>query len=93
MSRELERVENGRPLPGWVMVCDQADCKTRSDVRQKQADLPLVEFVDAGWFVARTYGDYCPACVNRAGGVDVLMRSTHGPNAPHPVQLMAGARS
>lgn len=62
MSREWA---TSKRWGGWVMVCDNWDdnCKTRSDVRPIQTDLPLSEFAEAGWYIAQVHGDLCPKCV------------------------------
>lgn len=57
----------------WVMRCDE--CTTVSDPRPKQDDLPLSEFAAAGWFIAKIFGDQCPVCVKKAGGIDALVAS------------------
>lgn len=45
----------------WVMLCDQIGCPTRSEAFPKEPPLEL--FRDRGWFIARTFGDICPACL------------------------------
>jgi hypothetical protein len=60
VSRELGLIVQGKPLPGWVMVCNGC-WATRSDVRPTQHDLPLSEFAAAGWFIGKL-SDLCPAC-------------------------------
>lgn len=49
----------------WVMLCDQQGCATRSDPFPKEPRLEI--FRAQGWFVARRFGDICPACL--AAGV------------------------
>jgi len=57
----------------WVMGCDE--CPHFVGPRASQGDLPLEEFAEAGWFVARVFGDACPECVERLGGMDHLIFS------------------
>lgn len=73
---------------GWVMRCDnwRGLCKTEVGPRRTEHDLPLREFIAAGWFIARTHGDRCPKCVAAAGGIVALCRAAAakgGPGAPH----------
>lgn len=53
-----ERVHEGSP---WVMRCDRPDCTTTSEPFPTQPDLAI--FADLGWFIAKRWGDRCPACV------------------------------
>jgi len=46
----------------WVMACDVPRCRTWSETFTAQP--PLEEFRDRGWFVAKRYGDICPACLS-----------------------------
>jgi len=57
----------------WVMRCDcwHADhgidkgkllrCRTEGEPHPKQPDLG--QYAEAGWFIAETAGDRCPACL------------------------------
>lgn len=45
----------------WVMRCDESGCTTTSEPFSKQPDLEL--FMDRGWFIAKKFGDVCPACL------------------------------
>lgn len=50
----------------WVMVCDEDGCRTRSEAFPEQPELE--EFQKRGWFIAKKWGDVCPACL--AKGVE-----------------------
>lgn len=74
----------------WVMTCDQTGCGTRSEPYPKQPDLVL--FQECGWFVAATFGDICPTCLERGirpsatvkpyrGIVPPIMRTDHANSA------------
>jgi hypothetical protein len=52
---------------GWRLFCDREGCDASSETRPTQHHLPLREFADAGWFIARLWGDTCPRCL--AAGV------------------------
>jgi hypothetical protein len=76
------------------MECDDwATCTTPPvGPRPDHSDLPLEEFAAAGWFVAASHGDLCPACVTAAGGMDTLTAKRvreGGPGRPH--SLMGSA--
>lgn len=45
----------------WAFVCDQHGCDTRSERFPGQPELEV--FQERGWFVARLWGDICPACL------------------------------
>lgn len=45
----------------WAMVCDQDGCTTRSEDHPRQPELEV--FQERGWFIARLWGDICPACL------------------------------
>lgn len=52
----------------WVMHCDYGDgahgadrCTTQSEPFVWQPPLEL--FIERGWFIAKVFGDRCPACV------------------------------
>lgn len=62
MTREWVSEQDRR----WVMVCDQDWCHTRSEPFPDQPDLKI--FQGLGWFVAKQWGDVCPACL--AAGVE-----------------------
>jgi hypothetical protein len=46
----------------WVMVCDVPRCRTWSEPFSRPPALEI--FQDRGWFVAKRYGDVCPACLS-----------------------------
>ena len=65
----------------WVMRCDRfgEDGRCPTEVGPPSRTQPdLMSFVVAGWFIAHTHGDLCPACL--AAG--------HKPSTP-PSPLMA----
>ncbi|SEE83719.1 hypothetical protein SAMN04489740_2729 [Arthrobacter alpinus] len=67
MSREW--VDDRSPFPldkRWVMRCDETGCATKSEPSVQQP--PLDQFVAAGWFIGKTFGDICPACL--AAGIE-----------------------
>jgi hypothetical protein len=79
MSREWISKKDQR----WVMCCNQ--CDHRTEPRATQNDLPLEEFAQAGWFVAKLYGEWCPNCVSEAGGIAALIargKQPHGVMEP-----------
>lgn len=45
----------------WIMCCDQPGCATKSAPTTQQP--PLEQFAADGWFIAKTFGDICPACL------------------------------
>lgn len=85
MSRELGLRVNGKPLTGWVMVCNGC-WTTRSEVRARQEDLPLEEFAEAGWYIGEV-ADWCPACVaTLSGDLQAVARRVR----PHRLMAPAG---
>jgi hypothetical protein len=66
MSRQFVSKKDHR----WVMRCDQ--CGHASRAAAAQADLPLEAFAQAGWFIAKLFGDQCPTCVATAGGLSAI---------------------
>ena len=74
----------------WVMRCDCWDghgldgqgrlrrCRTEGEPSVEQPDLQ--QYMDAGWFIAATHGDRCPACV-----------AAEHPSWTEPHHLMGGA--
>ncbi len=76
----------------WWFECDtwpaSPEC-TRLGPFPTQRAIPLAPMAGLGWFVARMWGDCCPACVRRQGGMaavlavaDTLPRGADG--SPHP---------
>ena len=51
----------------WVMICDQLGCATRSEPFPAGRQPDLAIFAGKGWFIAKKFGDTCPACL--ASGV------------------------
>lgn len=45
----------------WRMYCDERGCGTRSE--QFPTQPPLELFAERGWFIAKKFGDVCPACL------------------------------
>lgn len=65
----------------WRWICDRIGCKTVDTITASKHKLPSVEeMVARGWFVAKVWGDRCPACV-AAGLV--------GDTEPHPMRITA----
>jgi hypothetical protein len=58
----------GRKDDRWIMICDQLGCTTRSEPFPPGRQPQLSIFADRGWFIARKFGDICPACL--AQGVE-----------------------
>ena len=74
MSREWVDDRKPAPRPGrpdtrdkrWVMRCDTYHpsgkrCTTEGEPSPHQPDLKI--YVDAGWFIGKTWGDMCPRCL------------------------------
>jgi hypothetical protein len=59
----------------WIMICDQIGCVTRSEPFPPGVQPPLEIFAERGWFIARKFGDVCPACL-AAGVVPTVERWT-----------------
>lgn len=66
------------------MKCDRYLCTFVSAGHESMPS--LASFVAEGWFIAATYGDRCPACVTRAGGLAAVLarpRTIGDPATPH----------
>ena len=82
---------------GWKMKCDIEGCFAESDIRVGDSDMPLEELA-AGWYLAHSYGDRCPKCVDKTAGGDLLMLiaahlSDTGPGRPHKLMENILAKS
>lgn len=65
------------------MLCDRPGCPTRSRIEPDEKHLPLTEFADDGWYIARVHGDLCPTCVTAEGGMhDLVWKRRRNPLSP-----------
>ena len=63
-STTVTRAHFKRPV--WTWFCDRCG-KTSGDLATDQKDLPTPERMRRrGWFIAETWGDRCPECVEAA---------------------------
>lgn len=45
----------------WQMRCDSVGCRSAMPLTVERQNLDV--FREAGWFIAESWGDRCPACV------------------------------
>lgn len=57
----MTRTHTARPI--WTWQCDECGEET-DDLGRTQWELPLpADMRERGWFIAKLFGDKCPACV------------------------------